>query len=69
MAKINWNRHSYTTKLDRDYYTAPSKGFDKAWHKANKANKEKLQKANKAKQEAKLQMQREKIKALRTNKT
>ena len=62
MANINWNRHSYKTALDRDYYTSPSKGFDKAWHKANKAKKAQAQ-------EAKLQMQRENIKALRTNKT
>ena len=61
MANINWNRHSYVTALDRDYFTSPSKGFDSAWHKTNKAKKLKTQ-------QAKLNEQRSLIKALR-NKT
>lgn len=62
MANINWNRHSYTTALDRDYFTTPGKGFDKAWHDKNRKQKAKAQKA-------KLNEQRKAIKALRTNKT
>lgn len=60
MANINWNRHSYTTKMDRDYFTNPSQGFDNAWHKQNKLNKAKHA-------EAKLNEQRKLIKALRNN--
>ena len=58
MANINWNRHSYVTKMDRDYFTNPKLGFDSAWHKQNK--KLKAQRA-----EAKLAEQRKLIKALR----
>lgn len=62
MAKINWNRHNYTSRLDADYWNNPKKGFDKQWHESMAIKKAKAE-------EAKLQMQREKIKALRKNKT
>tara|TARA_R110002111_G_scaffold47166_11_gene84483 strand:- start:5067 stop:5246 length:180 start_codon:yes stop_codon:yes gene_type:complete len=58
MANINWNRHSYKSKLDSDYYATPSKGFDSKWHLANKAKKLKQAQAT-------LTEQRAKIKALR----
>lgn len=60
MANINWNRHSYVTQMDRDYFTNSSKGFDSAWHKQNKRKKAQQK-------EAKLNEQRKRIKALRTN--
>lgn len=60
MANINWNRHSYVTKMDRDYYVNPKQGFDRAWHEKNT-------KARKQKAEAKLNEQRKLIKALRNN--
>jgi len=62
MANINWNRHSYRSQLDRDYYNDPKSGFDKSWHDRNRKQKAQAQ-------QAKLKMQRERIKALRTNKT
>lgn len=62
MANINWSRHSYTSRLDRDYYTSPTQGFDRAWHDTNR-------KKRKAQAEAKLKAARATIKAMRTNKT
>ena len=58
MAKINWSRHSYTSKMDRDYFTSPKQGFDKAWH-------DKQTKLKKQKTQAHLAEQRNKIQALR----
>lgn len=54
MANFNYNRRSYNTQMDRDYYTDPKKGFDKAWHNKNK--------------KAKLNEQLKKIQALRKGK-
>jgi hypothetical protein len=62
MANINWNRHSYKTQMDRDYYRDPKKGFDSAWHNQNRKNKAK-------KENDKLLQARAKIQALRKNKT
>ena len=58
MAKINWSRHSYKTKLDSDYYSNPKNGFDKAWHDRIKKQKHKAE-------QQKLAQARAKIKALR----
>lgn len=55
MANFNYNRRSYNTQMDRDYYMDPKKGFDKAWHKKN----------SKAKQDA----TRKKIQSLRKKST
>jgi len=44
MTKINWNRHQYTTKLDRDFYRNPKMGFDKPWHDAQQSKKKELNK-------------------------
>ena len=33
MAKIDWSRHRLEeTKLTREYWSNPKKGFDRAWH-------------------------------------
>lgn len=58
MAKINWSRHSYGSRMGSDYYANPKTGFDKAWHDDIKKQKRKAEKQ-------KLAQARAKIKALR----
>lgn len=36
MAKIDWNRPDYVSRMDRDYWTNPKNGFDKGWHEKRK---------------------------------
>jgi len=40
MAKINWSRHQYVSKLDREHYNSPKTGFDKQWHDKNNPKKQ-----------------------------
>ena len=56
--KINYNRQPIRQRLNEDYYTNPSQGFDKGWHHNNKLKQE-------AKQRRELEQARLKIKALR----
>ena len=32
MSKINWNRQSQSSVLNKDFWADPKKGFDKEWH-------------------------------------
>lgn len=50
MAKIDWSRHEFTSKLDRDYYLNPRRGFDQQWH--DKQSKLKAQRQTLAKNKA-----------------
>jgi hypothetical protein len=58
MAKLDYTRQPTTSKLNSEYYSNPSKGFDKHWHHNNKLKQE-------AKARKELEQARQKIKALR----
>jgi cephalosporin-C deacetylase-like acetyl esterase len=58
MAKLDYNRQPIRQQLNEEYYTNPSKGFDKHWHDNMKRKKE-------AKARKELEQARQKIKALR----
>ena len=32
MTKLNWNRESWTSTMNSEYWTDPKRGFDKGWH-------------------------------------
>ena len=40
MAKIDWSRHKLVSKLDRDYFNDPKKGFDSKWHEKRNSKRQ-----------------------------
>ena len=40
MAKINWNRHSVKSRLERDHWKDPKFGFDSKWHEKRRGSRQ-----------------------------
>lgn len=39
MTKLVWNRPTWTSQMNSDYWTDPKNGFDKDWHEQQKHKK------------------------------
>ena len=44
MTKLDWNKETWKSTMNSEYWTNPKTGFDKAWHEQQKHKKVQVEK-------------------------